>query len=215
MASPVAMFDSEITTNPVAMFDSEIKPKPIQLDLEHLEPQQRQASDVFDVPGIPTQVLGQEGTQGGVVSSATPALCPTSAGKPFFDDIMADDNSSSGVTPDGPVSTKLLQTLKKPTDQRSRDKWSADTFNSVQRSTPRSQAGGSQEYIAVSCAGGGARSQSFCTGVLATLYETDNVTVTTVSTVSGGCWAGVGLELWRQAAIDKGLDPRADRKSVV
>ncbi len=107
-----------------------------------------------------------------------------------------------------------LKPLKQPADQRSRDLWSANSFDSVQRSPRKAPADGSQEYIAVSCAGGGARSQSFCTGVLATLYETDNITVTTVSTVSGGGWAGVGLELWRQAAIDKGLDPRIETEWI-
>ena len=95
-----------------------------------------------------------------------------------------------------------------------RDKWSASSFDQVERTPKGAKADGAHEYVAVCCAGGGARAQAFATGVLATLYETPSVTVTTVSAVSGGTWAGVGLELWRKQAVAHGQDPRIDKEWI-
>ena len=110
--------------------------------------------------------------------------------------------------------TQKLQTVQKTEGGQTRDKWQAKSFDSVSRNSTTVNADGTHEYLAVSCGGGGARSQGFCTGVLAALYERDDVTVTAVSGVSGGTWASVGLELWRQAAIDSGQDPRASKEWI-
>ena len=102
----------------------------------------------------------------------------------------------------------------KLSDTSKRDKWSVTSFDNVERTPRGAKADGAQEYIAVCCAGGGARAQAFATGVLAALYETPSVTVSVVSAVSGGTWAGVGLELWRQQAVTHGQDPRIDKEWI-
>jgi predicted acylesterase/phospholipase RssA len=117
------------------------------------------------------------------------------------------DHDAENPAPKPQMSLKLLDISK-------RDKWSVTSFDNVERTPRGAKADGAQEYIAVCCAGGGARAQAFATGVLAALYETPSVTVSVVSAVSGGTWAGVGLELWRQQAVTHGQDPRIDKEWI-
>ena len=95
-------------------------------------------------------------------------------------------------------------------DNTGENKWVEESA----RTNESSKAPGAHDYVAVACSGGGARSQAFCSGVLAALYERSDLTVTSVSACSGGTWAATGFEFWRQRAEEAGEDPRKNKEWI-